>query len=264
MSEMIEALAADGPHPDHADRLNLFGRFVGTWDAEVSFFGLDGTAPEERQPGEWRFGWVLEGRAIQDVLTSPLPEERADGAETLEYGTTLRIYDATIDVWRITWIAPPFGRVVNLIARPDSDEILLEGRAPNDWLMRWRFSEITDESFAGRATSQPTRVAPGLWPRRCAFAAAQPDRSARSQAKRRGFPAQPQAHGAGRHPLSGPTDCASARGCARSTRTVACDAPYTLAARRGGGGAQAPGPPQSAATPCELHSRRSEPRVLTG
>jgi hypothetical protein len=147
MSEMIEALAADGPLAEHADKLRLFGQFVGTWDAKVSLFGLDGTAREQRQAGEWRFGWVLEGRAIQDVLSSPLPEARANGAETIEYGTTLRFYDATIDAWRITWIAPPFGRVVNLIARPDGDDILLEGRAPNGWLVRWRFSDITGESF---------------------------------------------------------------------------------------------------------------------
>jgi hypothetical protein len=147
MSEMIEALAADRPLADYADKLMLFGQFVGTWDAEISSFGLDGAAPERRHSGEWRFGWVLEGRAIQDVLTSPRREERANGAETVEYGTTLRFYDARIDAWRITWVAPPFGRVVNLIARPHGEDILLEGRAPNGSLVRWSFSEITGESF---------------------------------------------------------------------------------------------------------------------
>jgi hypothetical protein len=160
MSEMIEALAADGPLPGRAGKLSLFGQFVGTWDAEISFFGLDGKAPEQRHAGEWRFGWVLEGRAIQDVLTSPLPEERANGAETVEYGTTLRFYDARIDAWRVTWIAPPFGRVVNLIGRPDGDDILLEGRAPNGELVRWSFSEITSESFRwqGRVSTDEGRT----------------------------------------------------------------------------------------------------------
>jgi hypothetical protein len=160
MSDMIEALAADGPFAERADKLMLFGQFVGTWDAEISVFGVDGTAPEQRHAGEWRFGWVLEGRAIQDVLTSPLPEERANGAETIEYGTTLRFYDARIDAWRITWIAPPFGRVVNLIARPDGEDILLEGRAPNGWLVRWSFSDITGESFRwqGRLSTDEGRT----------------------------------------------------------------------------------------------------------
>jgi hypothetical protein len=35
---------------------------------------------------------------------------------------------------------------VNLIARP-FDEIVLEGRAPDNKLYRWIFSDITDQTF---------------------------------------------------------------------------------------------------------------------
>jgi len=30
----------------------------------------------KEQRGEWHFGWVLEGRAIQDVILAPPREER--------------------------------------------------------------------------------------------------------------------------------------------------------------------------------------------
>jgi hypothetical protein len=36
-SAMIEALKADGPLPEHAQKLMLFGRLVGSWDIEGRF-----------------------------------------------------------------------------------------------------------------------------------------------------------------------------------------------------------------------------------
>jgi hypothetical protein len=47
-------------------------------------------------PGEIHFGWVLEGRAIQDVWILP----------GVFYGTTLRVYDPGIDAWHILWSDP--------------------------------------------------------------------------------------------------------------------------------------------------------------
>ena len=41
-SAMLEALQAEGPFPDHASKLMLFGRLVGSWDIEGRFFDRDG------------------------------------------------------------------------------------------------------------------------------------------------------------------------------------------------------------------------------
>jgi hypothetical protein len=143
---MLEALAADGPFPEYADKLMLFGRLVGTWDIEGRFFDRDGNVTKERR-GEWIFGWVLEGRAIQDVLITPPRAEREPGQASYEYGTTIRAYNPKIDGWRVTYVAPVYGGTVNLIARQRGEEIWLEGRAPNNDLYRWTFSEITEEYF---------------------------------------------------------------------------------------------------------------------
>jgi hypothetical protein len=149
-SEMIEALVAAGPLTEYADKLMLFGRLVGGWDIEGRFFNPEGQVTREQQ-GEWHFGWVLEGRAIQDViLTPPREERRKTGIPAREYGTTVRFYDPHIDAWRVTFVAPVFGAVVNLIARPVGDEIVLEGRAPDNKLFRWIFSDITDQMFLWR------------------------------------------------------------------------------------------------------------------
>ena len=56
---------------------------------------LDDGTPH-RGLGEIHFGWVLEGRAIQDVWILP----------GVFYGKTLRIYDPGIDAWHILWSDP--------------------------------------------------------------------------------------------------------------------------------------------------------------
>jgi hypothetical protein len=144
---MIEALAAEGPYHEYADKLMLYGRLVGAWDIEGKYFNPEGQVMQKRQ-GEWHFGWVLEGRAIQDViLTPPREERRRTGAPALDYGLAIRFYDPRIDAWRVTAVTPVFGVVVNLIGRPVGDEIVQEGRAPDNKLYRWVFSEITDDTF---------------------------------------------------------------------------------------------------------------------
>ena len=147
---MIDVLAAPGPLPEHADKLMLFGQFVGSWAIEGTFLNPDGTIRSQRQ-GEWHFGWVLEGRAIQDVICSPPLEERAKtGAPPYEYGTTVRAYDPKLDTWRVTYVAPVNGATITLIARAVGDEIWLEGMSPDGKPIRWVFSDITDDSFRWR------------------------------------------------------------------------------------------------------------------
>src|SRR5258707_3050400 len=103
-TSFLEALGADGPSADRAGKMDLYGRFVGSWDLDVSQFSDDGT--ERRRTGEWHFGWALEGRAVQDVWIVPPRGElrRGDAAANVNsYGTTLRVYDPDIDAWRIQW-----------------------------------------------------------------------------------------------------------------------------------------------------------------
>ena len=69
MNPFLDALHAKGPAPDRAGKMDLYGRFVGSWDLDVTEYRDDGTT--RRRPGEWHFGWALEGRAIQDVWIVP-------------------------------------------------------------------------------------------------------------------------------------------------------------------------------------------------
>ena len=66
----IEALRADGPYPEHREQLMLFGQFIGEWLLDVSFYEADGSL-QRRYLADWMFSWILQGRAIQDVLVVP-------------------------------------------------------------------------------------------------------------------------------------------------------------------------------------------------
>ena len=153
MDGMIEALAAPGPWAEHADALILFGQFVGGWELEIALFDFDGGVRAEG-PGEWWFGWVLEGRAVQDVLVRPPRAARHAGEPTdfWEYGTTLRVYDPSSGTWRITWFSPTRGAELRLVARADGDDIVLDSVDREPLAFRWSFSEIAPDSFLWRGS----------------------------------------------------------------------------------------------------------------
>jgi hypothetical protein len=119
----LDALGADGPSADRAGKMDLYGRFVGSWDLDVRQFSEDGS--ERRRAGEWHFGWALEGRAIQDVW----------------------IYDPDIDAWRIQWTDPVTRSFLQMIGRAEGRDIVQLGTRADGQLARWSFRNITTDSF---------------------------------------------------------------------------------------------------------------------
>ena len=147
----LDALGADGPSADRAGKMDLYGRFVGSWDLDVRQFSDDGR--ERRRAGEWHFGWALEGRAVQDVWIVPKRGElrRGDAAANVDsYGTTLRVYDPDIDAWRIQWTDPVTRNFLQMIGRAEGANIVQLGTRHDDHLLRWSFLEITPDSFLWR------------------------------------------------------------------------------------------------------------------
>src|SRR5262249_8970085 len=67
---MLAALGADGPAAGFESELALFGQFVGSWELDRTEYTVDGRVASVHR-GEWHFGWVLGGRAIQDVWICP-------------------------------------------------------------------------------------------------------------------------------------------------------------------------------------------------
>jgi hypothetical protein len=146
---LVEALHASGPAGPNAAKLGLFGRFVGSWRLDWSGIGAEGQPVS--MTGELHFGWVLGGRAVQDVWIVPGRGQPGEGESPLAFhGSTIRFYDPTIDAWRSTWVEPVNGRVRRFIGRPDGADILLLSDE-EDPQLRWRFTNIAYGSFRWRA-----------------------------------------------------------------------------------------------------------------
>jgi hypothetical protein len=147
-ASLQSALAAVGPHARLAEKLQLFGQFVGAWETEIAYHSPEG---DRRVQGEWHFGWVLEGRAIQDVWIAPKRALRdPDAAAPGEYGTVLRIYDHKIDAWRVTFVGPVNSVVMLFVARLVDREIVMEGSFAAGVRTRWIFSNVTSDRFDWR------------------------------------------------------------------------------------------------------------------
>jgi hypothetical protein len=150
-SPFLDALGADGAAADRGGKMDLYGRFVGSWDLDVTQFPGDGTV--RRRKGEWHFGWVLEGRAIQDVWIVPPRGELRHGdaaANVNSWGTTLRVYDPRIDAWQVQWSDPVTQSFLQMIGRAEGNDIVQLGTRADGQLVRWSFSDITENSFLWR------------------------------------------------------------------------------------------------------------------
>jgi hypothetical protein len=135
MSSFTEALCANGPAADRADKLSLYGWLIGDWTMDAVIDLDDGTRYTGQ--GTIHFGWVLEGRAIQDVWILP----------GVFYGTTLRIYDGGLNAWHILWSDPLRHFYSRQIGRAEGPDIVQEGKDDAGTPIRWRFTEITPNSF---------------------------------------------------------------------------------------------------------------------
>jgi hypothetical protein len=134
-SSFIEALCSDKPAVDRAGKMRLYGCLIGRWTFAATVHRDDGTLHQGR--GEIHFGWVLEGRAIQDVWILP----------GVFYGTTLRVYDPGIDAWHILWSDPLRQVYSRQIGRAQGDDIVQHGKNDAGEAVRWSFTQITPDSF---------------------------------------------------------------------------------------------------------------------
>src|SRR5262245_14652434 len=119
----IDVLHSNHPAPDRAGKLALYGFLVGSWETTVVAHEESGATHTHR--GEIHAGWVLEGRALQDVWMLPRRAERRPDSPPQPlpvtgswYGTTLRVYDPGLDAWHILWINPATQLYTRQIGRP--------------------------------------------------------------------------------------------------------------------------------------------------
>jgi hypothetical protein len=144
----LQALAAVVRSPEIPASEDVYGWLAGSWTlrplhyagSDVSALGLEGEA---------HFHWALEGRAIQDVWIMPRRAARTPAlpATNNMYGTTLRVWDPSLRAWRITWINPVTGHRQEQIGRRVGPDIVQIGARADGTPTRWRFTEISPNSF---------------------------------------------------------------------------------------------------------------------
>jgi hypothetical protein len=132
---LIEALHTDHPAADRAAGLTLYGWLVGDWNFTGWIQPADAVKHDIR--GEIHAGWVLDGRAIQDVWIVP----------GFFHGTTLRIYDPGLDAWHIIWSDPLRQSYSRQMGRASGKNIVQDGANLNGTTTRWSFVDRTNDSF---------------------------------------------------------------------------------------------------------------------
>jgi hypothetical protein len=142
------ALAAPTRSPDIAETDDAYGWLVGSWHLDVLRYWNTDVRARGIQ-GEVQAGWVLEGHAVQDVWIMPRRGDRNDHLDKKlnMYGSTLRAWDASIRAWRITWDNPAGEHFERQIGRRVGDDIVQLGTRPDGTPTRWRFIDITPDSF---------------------------------------------------------------------------------------------------------------------
>ena len=92
---MINVLGSADANPSIGEEAETFDRLVGKWDADFTFYRADGSVFHKK--GELLFGWVMDGRAVQDLWIG-YPTE---GQKERTIGTTIRFFDTALKQWRV-------------------------------------------------------------------------------------------------------------------------------------------------------------------
>ena len=147
-SDFVSSLVSAGRSSEIPKSEDVYGWLVGSWELEVLHYKTVNLSSQNLK-GEVHFSWVLEGRAIQDVWIMPRITDRETDLDRTNnmYGTTLRIWDPAISAWRIRWTNPVSGHEERQTGRKIGSEIVQTGARLDGTSTRWRFTEITGDSF---------------------------------------------------------------------------------------------------------------------
>ncbi|HWL92588.1 MAG TPA: hypothetical protein VNT79_03560, partial [Phycisphaerae bacterium] len=132
INEFQDVLIAPGRAPEIPESADAYGWLVGSWELDVRRYS-DVDVAARQIKGEAHFGWVLEGRAVQDVWIMP---RRCDRTNDLDkkfnmFGSTMRAWDSSIQAWRITWRNPAGGHFEDQIGSRVGNDVIQVGVRPD-------------------------------------------------------------------------------------------------------------------------------------
>jgi hypothetical protein len=146
--DMVTTLQAVNPNPSLGDEAKALARLVGTWDVEYTDFRKDGT--ELHRTGTFVVGWIMDGRALQDVwIVDPWGTHK-----DRELYTEVHYFDPKSRTWHATSVDPQEGSMARLTSTElAADRYVLETGDIGDKQTRWSFNDIRSDSFEWRDES---------------------------------------------------------------------------------------------------------------
>lgn len=142
------AIASEDRASSIKEKDDIYGWFLGSWELDVHIYWGENVLARHLG-GEVHVTRALEGLAVQDVWIMPRRQDRTAKLDPKfnMYGTTLRVWDATLRAWRITWLNPAGQHFEQQIGRRVGADIVQLGTRPDGTATRWRFTEIEQDSF---------------------------------------------------------------------------------------------------------------------
>ena len=141
---MDSKLYAKNLHTSIPENKDTFGKFIGKWSLDLTIINFDGT--HSKHKGEWHFHRILQGRAIQDIWIIPDLTSYKDN-EFHEYGTTIRTFNPKTSKWKAVWVGPIQNQFFIFDVEDYNDEIILTLNNDSNLDMKWRFFDISKNSF---------------------------------------------------------------------------------------------------------------------
>jgi hypothetical protein len=141
---ILEDLRAGAAFPGWRTQLMTFGQFVGGWDLAAEYYDAAGTCTYRGQ-WRWSFAWILDGRAIQDVIVTLGPA--GAGTARTAAGTTVRYCDPATGRWTVYFLGVLSGVTTVLHGGRAGENIVLTGTDPDGTQNVWTFSDIRPDSF---------------------------------------------------------------------------------------------------------------------
>ena len=136
---------ATSPHPSLGNQAEVVGSLVGTWDVAYTHFAKDGKTTH--RTGEFIVGWVMDGRALQDLWIVHPSGTRKDR----EVYTNLHWFDPKARAWRSAFVDPEHGSVARFTGGPvGHDRFVLETQDFGSDKNRWSANDIRPDSFVWR------------------------------------------------------------------------------------------------------------------
>lgn len=144
--DMVKVLQANGPHASLGDHASVLGRLVGTWDVAYADFSKNGKVT--KRSGEFIVGWVLDGRAIQDVWIV----DRSGTRTEREVYTDVLYFAPKPGTWLGTFFDPEHASSYRFTGSTAGDDrIVLDSHDLDAGETRWSFNDIRPDSFTFRA-----------------------------------------------------------------------------------------------------------------